>query len=80
MLSFYVVKHIPLWMPGSGFKSRAFEIRDLVRKMLDTPFEMVKDAMVGLPPFFYPSLMYLVLEIRHSITLSHGYIARRSPQ
>ncbi|OSX56954.1 hypothetical protein POSPLADRAFT_1158493 [Postia placenta MAD-698-R-SB12] len=42
---FPFLKHIPLWMPGSGFKSRAFEIRDLVRKMLDTPFEMVKDAM-----------------------------------
>ncbi|KAF9812881.1 hypothetical protein IEO21_05932 [Rhodonia placenta] len=42
---FPLLKHIPLWMPGSGFKRRAFEIRDVVRKMLDTPYEMVKDAM-----------------------------------
>lgn len=37
-----------MWMPGAGFKRKASEVKRLVRRMLDTPFEMVKDAMVSL--------------------------------
>lgn len=33
-------------MPGAGFKREAFRIRHLVRKMMDTPYDMVKSAMV----------------------------------
>ncbi|OBZ74478.1 O-methylsterigmatocystin oxidoreductase [Grifola frondosa] len=51
---FPILKNLPTWMPGAGFKRQAFEVRRLVRTLLDTPFEMVKDAMlagVALPSF-----------------------------
>ncbi|CDO76596.1 hypothetical protein BN946_scf184868.g10 [Trametes cinnabarina] len=40
------VKGIPLWAPGSGFKHRAYYVRGLIRQTLDTPFEMVKRALL----------------------------------
>ncbi|KAI8992754.1 cytochrome P450 [Trametes punicea] len=42
---FPILKGIPLWAPGSGFKHRAYYVRGLIRKTLDTPFEMVKRAL-----------------------------------
>ncbi|KAM5539597.1 hypothetical protein V8D89_006706 [Ganoderma adspersum] len=44
---FPILKGIPLWMPGSGFKHQAFHVKALVRKTLDTPYEMVKRAMMA---------------------------------
>ncbi|PIL26517.1 cytochrome P450 [Ganoderma sinense ZZ0214-1] len=44
---FPILKGIPLWMPGSGFKRQAFHVKTLVRKTLDTPYEMVKRAMMA---------------------------------
>ena len=41
------VKKLPTWMPGAGFKRDAFRIRELVHEMMDTPYEMVKGAMVS---------------------------------
>ncbi|EGO02937.1 hypothetical protein SERLA73DRAFT_70422 [Serpula lacrymans var. lacrymans S7.3] len=37
-----VLKYLPEWMPGAGFKRRAAVVRKLVRAMMQTPFEMVK--------------------------------------
>lgn len=45
----FAVKHIPTWMPGAGFKRNAFKVRDLVRALMDAPYNMVKNAMVPLP-------------------------------
>ncbi|KAI0776600.1 cytochrome P450 [Trametes elegans] len=42
---FPILKGIPLWAPGSGFKQRAFATRDLIHTALNTPFEMVKNAL-----------------------------------
>ncbi|CCL99826.1 uncharacterized protein FIBRA_01850 [Fibroporia radiculosa] len=49
----------PLWFPGAGFKRKAFEVRALVRNMLDTPFNMVKNAMLSgtASPCFTASLL-----------------------
>ncbi|OSD03875.1 cytochrome P450 [Trametes coccinea BRFM310] len=44
---FPILKGIPLWAPGSGFKHRAYYVRGLIRKTLDTPFEMVKRALLS---------------------------------
>ena len=41
------VKNLPTWMPGAGFKREAFRIRGLVRAMIDTPYDMVRSAMVS---------------------------------
>ncbi|KAI9061923.1 cytochrome P450 [Trametes sanguinea] len=43
---FPILKGIPLWAPGSGFKHRAYYVRGLIRKTLDTPFDMVKRALL----------------------------------
>ncbi|KAI0338581.1 cytochrome P450 [Trametopsis cervina] len=40
---FPILKYYPLWLPGSGFKIRTNEIRDHVRRMMDIPYEMVKN-------------------------------------
>ncbi|OSD03845.1 cytochrome P450 [Trametes coccinea BRFM310] len=42
---FPVLKSIPTWMPGAGFKRNAFKIRGMVRELMDSPFNMVKRAM-----------------------------------
>ncbi|KAI0640925.1 cytochrome P450 [Trametes meyenii] len=42
---FPILKGLPLWAPGSGFKHRAFYVRELIRRTLDTPFDMVKRAL-----------------------------------
>lgn len=39
---FPFLRHIPTWMPGSGFKRRAFIARQRVREMLDTPYDKVR--------------------------------------
>jgi hypothetical protein len=45
--AFSLVKHIPTWMPGAGFKRHALRTRIKVRNMHDTPYEMVRTAMVS---------------------------------
>ncbi len=47
--SFHPVRHIPTWMPGAGFKRHALRTRVKVRIMHDTPYEMVRKAMVSRP-------------------------------
>ncbi|TFK84485.1 cytochrome P450 [Polyporus arcularius HHB13444] len=42
---FPILRYIPLWMPGSGFKRQAFLVKSLVRQTLDTPFAMVQRAL-----------------------------------
>ena len=42
-----VVKHVPTWFPGAGFKRKAFEWRKLSQAMLERPFEMVKQRMAS---------------------------------
>src|SRR6266702_836897 len=49
-----LVKHIPTWMPGAGFKRHALRTRVKVRTMHDAPYEMVQKTVVrgktGLSP------------------------------
>ena len=42
-----IVRHIPTWMPGAGFKRNALALRPSVDQMLSAPFEAVKRDMVG---------------------------------
>ncbi|PCH42868.1 cytochrome P450 [Wolfiporia cocos MD-104 SS10] len=44
---FPFLRHMPTWLPGAGFKKRALEVRPVVRAMLDSPFHMVKEAMLA---------------------------------
>ncbi|KNZ73921.1 O-methylsterigmatocystin oxidoreductase [Termitomyces sp. J132] len=40
-----LLKHVPSWMPGAKFKRQAFKWKKLAMKMLNQPFDMVKEQM-----------------------------------
>ncbi|KAF8346573.1 cytochrome P450 [Amanita rubescens] len=42
---FPIIRHIPTWAPFAGFKRRALEARKAVEKMMDVPFELVKEDL-----------------------------------
>jgi hypothetical protein len=46
-----MLKHIPLWFPGAGFKRKAVEWKKLVLRMVDPPFLRAKCAMVSSSSF-----------------------------
>ncbi|KAI0351242.1 cytochrome P450 [Trametes cingulata] len=56
---FPVLKHLPVWMPGAGFKRNAFKIRGLVRALMDMPYSRVKTALASgnARPSFTASLL-----------------------
>lgn len=45
-LMLYLVRHIPTWMPGAGFKRHALKARAAILAMLDRPYELVKQQRV----------------------------------
>jgi hypothetical protein len=42
-----ILKHVPEWMPGAGFQTRAREAKRVAHKMLENPFKVAKDRIVG---------------------------------
>lgn len=42
-----ILRHIPSWMPGAGFKRKALQWRKLNRAMLNEPIEMVKSRVAN---------------------------------
>ncbi|KAI8992776.1 cytochrome P450 [Trametes punicea] len=42
---FPLLKHIPTWMPGAGFKRNALKVRGMVRELMEVPYNMVKNSM-----------------------------------
>lgn len=42
----HIVKYVPTWFPGAGFKRKAYEWRKLSQAMLERPFDMVKERVV----------------------------------
>jgi hypothetical protein len=44
---FPFLKHIPLWMPGSGFKKNAIIWKKKMEEFVDKPFEYVKNSVVS---------------------------------
>ena len=45
----HVVKYVPAWFPGAGFKRLAQKTKELTRKMVDQPFNTVKYQVVSCP-------------------------------
>lgn len=41
------LKHIPLWMPGSGFKKNAMAWKRRMEEFVDRPYEFVKNSIVS---------------------------------
>ncbi|EIW56861.1 cytochrome P450 [Trametes versicolor FP-101664 SS1] len=56
---FPILKEIPVWAPGAGFKRNAFRVRGLVRALMDMPYNMVKTALASgnARPCFTASLL-----------------------
>jgi hypothetical protein len=48
-----LVKYVPDWMPGAGFKTKAKEWRKLSLAMINVPYDMVKEKFVSEPFFPY---------------------------
>ncbi len=42
----FVVKYVPAWFPGAGWKQKAKLYRGYLEEMLLTPYELVKRQMV----------------------------------
>jgi hypothetical protein len=42
-----LVKYVPEWMPGAGFKTKAKEWRKLSQAMINVPYDMVKEKFVS---------------------------------
>jgi hypothetical protein len=45
-LKYYVVKYIPDWFPGAGFKQFAANTRRLHEQMREAPFKRTREEMV----------------------------------
>lgn len=44
--TFPILKHVPSWVPGAGFKRRAKEWKIVADHMFDAPFEALKKSVV----------------------------------
>jgi hypothetical protein len=47
VFNIFLVKYVPEWMPGAGFKMKAKEWRKLSQAMINVPYNMVKDKFVS---------------------------------
>lgn len=45
---FPLLRHIPSWLPGAGFKREALESQRLTSLMQSAPFEFVKENLVAI--------------------------------
>ena len=41
-----VLRYVPSWVPGAGFKKIALEIKKTVHEARDLPFDIMKEQMV----------------------------------
>lgn len=65
------VKYVPSWFPGASFKKKAARWNENNDRMINRPFDAVKESLVGrsgLCDFSYPSLQ---LYARYEVMLDH---------
>lgn len=58
---FPLLKHVPAWFPGAGFKRKAAHWRKLNHKVSELPFEYVEEQMVRILGCLGLYLLILVL-------------------
>lgn len=46
-LFIFSVRHVPSWLPGAQLLRKAREVKKLVQRMVDEPYEQVKTQMVS---------------------------------
>lgn len=42
-----LVRHLPMWLPGAGFKRKAIQWRAKMEEFVDKPYEIVQERMVS---------------------------------
>ncbi|KAL4061719.1 cytochrome P450, partial [Scleroderma yunnanense] len=53
-----ILKYVPEWFPGTGFKRKAREWKVVIDELLDRPYQFVKDQMeAGIAPKSYTSVL-----------------------
>ena len=52
--SLRLVRHLPTWFPGAGFKRKAVQWRAKMEEFVDKPYEMVQERMVSFVHFPNP--------------------------
>jgi hypothetical protein len=68
-----LVKHVPEWIPGAGFKTKAKEWQKLSQAIINVPYDMVKEAekfVSGLSFTLFGSISQLAtrtMALRYSI-------------
>jgi len=66
-----LLKYVPEWMPGAGFKTKAREWKILARTMVEAPYAVTKQMMVILPlnilADIYESSSRLIGFLRHAL-------------
>ncbi|KAJ4484986.1 cytochrome P450 [Lentinula edodes] len=66
---FPILKYVPIWMPGAGFKRKAALWREAVLQMRDAPFEVVTKAMKeGTASPSFASNLLADLELRKDLS------------
>lgn len=45
--SFPILRHVPSWFPGAGWKRELYKLRDLGQKIIQTPWNDAKDRVVS---------------------------------
>ncbi|KAJ3886163.1 cytochrome P450 [Lentinula edodes] len=66
---FPILKYVPTWMPGAGFKRKAALWREAVLQMRDAPFEVVTKAMKeGTASPSFASNLLADLELRKDLS------------
>jgi len=61
--TFPILKYVPAWFPGAGFKLQAAYVKALVSEMQEEPFQFVKKNMAA--GTAVPSLVHELLEGHH---------------
>jgi short-subunit dehydrogenase involved in D-alanine esterification of teichoic acids len=41
-----ILKHVPEWVPGAGFQTRARDAKRVARRILENPYKVAKDRIV----------------------------------
>ena len=64
-----ILKHVPEWIPGAGFQTRAREAKvTVVHKFLEDPFKVAKDRIVRV----FLQLVHLIQHLpRIAVTMCH---------
>ena len=52
------MKYVPVWFPGAGWKRFSVETAQLVKQMVEEPFQTVKEKMVRSAALYYWVLLF----------------------